>query len=87
MPQPLPDTPPLPDKPGSVDALAHSLWEKDGKPAGGENAYRERAAMLLSAAKEKDKQDDTMSDEAEAVVDGDPHADFPALVTKDVSGG
>ena len=69
----------------SIDALARLLWEKAGKPAGGESGYRQQASKLLDAT--RDNTDSALPDEAEAVVDGDPHADFPALVTRDVPGG
>jgi hypothetical protein len=41
----------------------------------------------MRSAQARKKTDEALSEEAEAVLDGDPHADFAALTTVDVPGG
>jgi hypothetical protein len=58
---------------------------KEGRPEGRELAHWELALSIRST--QARKKDDELSEEAEAVLEGDPHADFSALMTKDVPGG
>ncbi len=69
----------------AVRELAYFLWEREGRPDGRDAAYWERANELRS--EHHQTPDDPFEMDAEAIVEGSPHADFPALMTKDVSGG
>jgi hypothetical protein len=67
----------------AVREIAYSLWEKEDRPSGRSLIHWEAALAVRSVA----QQTDPLLNEAEAVVDGNPRADFPALMTKDTSGG
>jgi hypothetical protein len=73
------------DEQQAVRELAYLLWEREGRPEGRELAHWELALSMRST--QARKKDDELSEEAEAVLEGDPHADFSALMTKDVPGG
>ena len=67
----------------AIRELAQALWEGEGRPEGRALAHWEEAVSRYSKA----YYDDPLLNEAEAVIAGDPGADFPALMTKDASGG
>jgi Protein of unknown function (DUF2934) len=73
------------DEEQAVRELAYSLWESEGRPDGREIAHWELALAVRSD--QERNPDDKLDKDAEAVLDGDPHADLPALLTKDVPGG
>jgi hypothetical protein len=67
----------------TVREVAYHLWEQEGKPECRSLIHWEIAEAMCSSA----QQMEPLLDEEEAVVDGNPRADFPALMTKDTSGG
>ncbi|MGH7210442.1 MAG: DUF2934 domain-containing protein [Acetobacteraceae bacterium] len=73
------------DEQQAVRELAYLLWEREGGPDGRELAHWGRALAIRSAHERNPY--DAFAKDAEAVIDGDPRADFPALLAKDVSGG
>ena len=72
------------DEHQAVRELAYALWEGEGRPDGRALAHWRQAISMRSDGARKE--DDGLST-AQAVLDGDPRADFPALLTKDVPGG
>jgi hypothetical protein len=72
----------LDDTEQSVREAAYFLWEREGRPEG--RALEHWTTAESTAAGRE--QGDLAADE-EAVVKGDPAADFPAVLTKDVPGG
>jgi hypothetical protein len=66
--------------------LAYFLWEREGRPDGRELDHWE-LALAMRSDQARNPDDVFAKDEEEAVLDGDPHADLPALLTKDVPGG
>jgi hypothetical protein len=66
----------------SVHEAAYFLWERDGRPEG--LALEHWTAVQRIVANRE--QGDLTADE-QAVVEGDPEADYPAVLTKDVPGG
>ncbi len=70
----------------AVRERAYYLWERDGRPEGRDLTYWDMA-IAAHSAQQAHHAEDGFAKEAEAVIDGDPRADFPALLTKDVSGG
>ena len=69
----------------AVRELAYLLWEREGKPEGRALVHWQRALAMHSD--QGQGPDDGLTKDAEALLEGDPHADFPALLTKDVPGG
>jgi hypothetical protein len=70
----------------AVGVIAYSLWEQEGRPDGRDLVHWE-AAQAIHLAAQRTEPSDPLIKEAEAVVDGNPRADFQALMTKDTSGG
>jgi hypothetical protein len=66
----------------SIREAAFFLWEREGRPEG--RALDHWTAAQRTAAHRE--QGDLIADE-EAVIEGDPAADYPAVLTKDVPGG
>jgi hypothetical protein len=64
---------------------AYFLWEHEGRPEGRAFAHWEQALTLH--VDQGQSSEDEFGEDAEAVLAGDPHADLPALLTKDVPGG
>ena len=65
----------------SVREAAYFLWERDGRPEGLALEHWTAAQRIVA----NQERGDLTADE-EAVVEGDPEADYPAVLTKDVPG-
>jgi hypothetical protein len=70
----------------AVRELADFLWEREGRPEGRAYIHWHRALAIRSGQRQS-PDDDGLVKDAKAVLEGDPCADFPALLTKDVPGG
>lgn len=66
----------------SVREAAYFLWEREGRPEGRALEHW-IAAERIAAGPEAVN----LAADEEAVVEGDPEADYPAVLTKDVPGG
>jgi hypothetical protein len=71
------------DEQDSLREIAYAFWEQEGRPEGRSAVHWELALASQAAG----RRTDALLNEAEAVVEGNPRADFPALMTKDTSGG
>ncbi len=69
----------------AVRELAYFLWQREGRPDGCAVEHWRRAQAIRSELRRNPE--DGFEHDVEAVLNGDPRADFPALLTKDVSGG
>jgi hypothetical protein len=69
----------------AIRELAYLLWDREGRPEGRASIHWERALAIRSG--QEQLPDDGLAKDAEAVLEGDPRADFPALLAKDVPGG
>jgi hypothetical protein len=69
----------------AVRECAYFLWEGEGRPEGRARAHWEIA--LAIRAHQARNPEDAFAKDTEAILDGDPRADLPALLTKDVAGG
>jgi hypothetical protein len=69
----------------AVRELTYFLWEREGRPEGLALTHWQRARAMYSDHGRVP--DDGLTKDTEAVLEGDAHADFPALLTKDVPGG
>lgn len=78
-------TPSEPAEEQAIRERAYFLWEQEGKPEGRAFAHWERARAVHSD--QGRTPDDGLAKDEEAVLAGDPHANLPALLTKDVPGG
>jgi hypothetical protein len=65
----------------SIREAAFFLWEREGRPEGRALAHWTAAQRIAV-----DQEGNLTADE-EAVIRGDPAADYPAVLTKDVPGG
>jgi hypothetical protein len=70
----------------AVRVIAYSLWKQEGRPDGCDLVHWE-AAQAIHIVAQWTEPSESFVKEAEAVVDGNPRADFPALMTKDTRGG
>ena len=66
----------------SVREAAYFLWEREGRPEGCALEHWTAAERIVAGREPGD-----LAADEEAVVKGDPAADFPAVLTKDVPGG
>jgi hypothetical protein len=64
----------------SLREAAYFMWEREGHPEG-------RALEHWTAAMEIAAGANALDADEEAVIEGDPDADYPAVLTKDVPGG
>ena len=65
----------------SVREAAYFLWEREGRPEGRALEHW-RAAQRIAAHREGN-----LTADEEAVIEGDPAADYRAVLAKDVPGG
>jgi hypothetical protein len=66
----------------SVHEAAYFLWERDGRPEGLALEHWTAVQRIVANREQGD-----LTAVEQAVVEGDPEADYPAVLTKDVPGG
>lgn len=68
----------------TIREAAYLIWENEGRPDGCAVDHWMRAVQQVEA---RLGTQDPLEGDTEAVIEGNPEADYPAVLTKDVPGG
>lgn len=68
----------------AIREAAYFIWENEGRPDGCALDHWMRAARQIEASRRTGHE---LAGDTEAVIEGSPDADYPAVLTKAVSGG